>query len=270
LKLDALITTLSNNLWFNNWIARKMIISPGMVNKLALFSGIPEEDKKAMLVAGHIRNITRGHTLFLHGESVAYFYIVISGAIQLFRVNQAGNEKTISLVEPGQTICEDEILNTSAVHRLNAKAVENTVLIQFTSAWLRENVRKYNCLAFNLLNLMADHSHEFEVEAEQQATMSSAQLVACFLQKLCVLHKLDPAGYGLPYSKTLIASRLGMELETFSRALTKLRQHGIIIKGSRVSINNPSLLRQYVCNFCSIADECPTYKAIHGICNSED
>lgn len=243
-----------------------MIVLPEMVNKLTLFSGIPEADKKTMLEAGHIRNIRRGHTLFLHGEPVAYFYIVIGGTIQLFRVNQGGDEKTISLIEPGQTICEDEILNASGAHRLNAKAVEDTVLIQFASSWLRDNARKYTSLAFNLLNLMADHSHEFEVEAEQQATMSAAQLVACFLQKLCVLHKLDPRGYKLPYSKTLIASRLGMELETFSRALTKLRQHGITIKGSRVSINNPSLLRQYVCNSCSITDECPAYKAIHGIC----
>lgn len=76
---------------------------------------------------------------------------------------------------------------------------------------------------------MAERAHIAEVEAEHQATMSAAQLVACFMQRLCVLYNFDPKGFDLPYSKTLIASRLGMELETFSRTLAKLKEHGIAV-----------------------------------------
>ena len=44
----------------------------------------------------------------------------------------------------------------------------------------------------------------------------------------------DVHGFTLPFKKSLIASRLGMELETLSRALPKLKEHGITVKGSQV------------------------------------
>lgn len=94
----------------------------------------------------------------------------------------------------------------------------------------------------------------------QQATMSAAQLVACFIQRLCVLYDFDPKGFDLPYSKTLIASRLGMELETFSRTLAKLKVNGIMVEGNRVTIHDLERIGQYVCGFCSISGECATHE----------
>lgn len=101
-----------------------------------------------------------------------------------------------------------------------------------------------------------------EVEAEHQATMSAAQLVACFMQRLCVLHNFNPKSFELPYSKTLIASLLGMELETFSRTLGKLKEHGITVNGNKVAITDLARVEQYVCGFCSISGDCATHQAL--------
>jgi CRP-like cAMP-binding protein len=92
--------------------------------------------------------------------------------------------------------------------------------------------------------------------------MSAAQLVACFMQRLCVLYDFNPESFDLPYSKTLIASRLGMELETFSRTLNKLKEHGISVNGNRVMITDLARISEYVCSFCSIADDCATHQAM--------
>jgi CRP-like cAMP-binding protein len=72
-------------------------------------------------------------------------------------------------------------------------------------------------------------------EMERQVTMTAPQILAHFLRQICDSHGLDPRGFALPYKKSLIASRLGMELETLSRAWPKLKDHGIIVKGSYVS-----------------------------------
>jgi hypothetical protein len=109
---------------------------------------------------------------------------------------------------------------------------------------------------------MAERTHIAEVEAEHQATMSAAQLVACFLQRLCVLYSFTPSGFDLPYSKTLIASRLGMELETFSRTLNKLKEHGILVEGNHVKITDLAKIGEYVCGACSISGECTTHQAM--------
>lgn len=229
---------------------------------MPLFSGLTEQDKDLLIKGGRIRRCARGQMLFAHGAPVTHFYVIVSGTIQLFRASPDGNEKTVNVLKAGQTMCESEIMDSCRSHRVNAVPVEDSVVLEFPVGWLKDTAQKYNAFALNLLSLIAQQAHTAEVEAEHQATMSAAQLVACFLQRLCVLYDFNPQGFNLPYSKTLIASRLGMELETFSRTVAKLKEHGITVDGGYVKINDLSRIEQYVCNFCSIADDCPTHQAM--------
>ncbi|MBN8530900.1 MAG: Crp/Fnr family transcriptional regulator [Alphaproteobacteria bacterium] len=238
------------------------MIVPEIIRTLPLFSGLTEQERDTLLAGGHLRSCARGQTLFQHGEPVAHFYILISGTIQLFRVNAEGNEKTVNVLKSGQTLCESEIMDSCRHHRVTAKAVDDCSIMEFSVTWLKDTAKKHTPFALNLLSLIAQQSHLAEVEAEHQATMSATQLVACFLQRMCVLYDFDPAGFDLPYSKTLIASRLGIELETFSRTLSKLRENGITVKGNSVVIHDLQRIEDFVCGFCSIAEDCPTHQAL--------
>ena len=65
---------------------------------------------------------------------------------------------------------------------------------------------------------MARHLHRLVLQVEQLTSRSSVERVADFLLHLC------PPGAGraeveLPLDKSLIAARLGMQPETFSRSL---------------------------------------------------
>lgn len=240
-------------------------IAPEIIKGMPLFSGLTEQDRDALIRGGRIRHCPKGEMLFAHGEPVTHFYIVIIGTFQLFRTNADGQEKTIEVVKAGQTMCKAEILDSCRAHRTNALPVEDSAVMEFPVGWLKESARKNSIFALNLLSRIAHQTHLAEVEAEHQATMSAAQLVACFLQQLCVLYHFDPKGFELPYSKTLIASRLGMELETFSRTLNKLKEHGITVEGNKVSIHDLSRIEHYVCGICSIADDCETHQAMDKI-----
>ncbi len=50
----------------------------------------------------------------------------------------------------------------------------------------------------------------------------------------------------LPYEKALIASRLGMQPESFSRALKQLRPLGVEVRGDDVTISDIKALAAYV------------------------
>jgi CRP/FNR family transcriptional regulator, dissimilatory nitrate respiration regulator len=237
-------------------------ISYDVVRTLPLFSGVTEQDKDALIKSGRLRHAPRGQMLFTHGEPVTHFYIIVSGTIQLFRATADGKEKTIDVLKASQTMCESEIMDSCSHHRVNAIPVEDSVVMEFPVEWLKETAKKQSAFALNLLSLIANQAHLAEVEAEHQAAMSAAQLVACFLQRLCVLYDFNPKAFDLPYSKTLIASRLGMELETFSRTVAKLKEHGIIVEGTKVSIHDIARIEHYVCGFCSVSEDCATHKAM--------
>lgn len=238
------------------------IVAPESTRGMALFSGLSEQEKDSLIKGGRLRQVPRGQMLFAHGDPVTHFYVIVSGKMQLFRATQDGHEKTIAVVKAGQTLCEDEIMDSCHNHRANAVAVENAAVLEFPAAWLKEAAKKHSAFALNLLSLLSQRAHMAELEAEHQATMSTAQMVACFMQRLCVLYGFDPQGFDLPYSKTLIASRIGMELETFSRTLAKLKEHGIFIQGNRVKITDLDKVSEYVCGMCSISGDCATHQAM--------
>jgi CRP-like cAMP-binding protein len=238
------------------------IIAPESTRGIALFSGLTEQEKDSLVKGGRLRQVPRGQMLFAHGDTVTHFYVIINGTMQLFRATPDGHEKTIEVAKAGQTLCEDEIMDSCHGHRTNAVAVEDAAVFEFPVSWLKDMAKKHSAFALNLLSLISQRAHMAEVEAEHQATMSAAQLVACFMQRLCVLYSFNPKGFDLPYSKTLIASRLGMELETFSRTLAKLKEHGITVEGNHVQITDLGKIGEYVCGMCSISGECATHQAM--------
>ncbi len=237
-------------------------LSPDILKTLPLFSGLTEQEKDILLKAGHIRHFMKGEHLFLHGDPIRYFYIICNGTVQLFRENPGGREKTTDVRIKGQTISKTEIFDAVRVHQVNAIAADDVVVMEFPMVWLKESAKKHSAFALNLLSAISRNAREAEIEAEHQATMSSAQLVACFIQRVCILHDFNPCGFELPYSKTLIASRLGMELETFSRTLSKLKEHGITVNGTHVAIHDLGGIDRYVCANCSVAEDCQTHQVI--------
>ena len=232
------------------------------VRMLSLFDGIADHEKDALLKEGRLHKCARGQMLYAQGDKVTHFYIIVSGTMQLFRTTPDGQGKTLYLLKQGQTFGQNEIMDGCSRHRVNTVAIEDSVLMEFPITWLKETSRKNSTFALNLLSLISQQVHWAELEAEHQASMSAPQLVACFLQRLCVLYGFDPKNFELPYSKSLIASRLGMELETLSRALSKLKDQGIKVEGTHVAIHDLKLIEHYVCDFCSISGDCVTHQAM--------
>ena len=245
------------------------VIFPDEVKNSALFAGLTEQDKNALLSGGKIRKIPKGQMIYVHTYPVTSFYIISDGTIKLFRESTDGHEKTTDVLTVGHTMCEKEFFDPSCVHRVNAEAITDAVLMEFPVSWLRENAKKHPIFALNLLSAISRDVHIAEIEAEHLATMSAAQLVACFLQRMCILYNFNPEEFELPYSKGLIASRLGMEIETFSRTLLKLRDNGVTVVGTKVKFNDLEAIEQYVCGKCSAVEECPTHKAMQKKINDD-
>jgi CRP-like cAMP-binding protein len=240
-----------------------LLASPEKIKDIPLFAGLTEKEKGDLLKEGRLHRYSKGEHLFLHGDPL-HFLVVCRGNIRLFRSDSDGHETTTDIAIPGKTVGKLDIFQGSGKHMVSAQATtDEVVVMEFPITWLRDAVKKYNVLALNVLSAISRYAFMAEVDAEHQATMSAAQLVACLLQRICILHGFDPQGFELPYSKSLIASRLGMELETFSRTLPKLSEHGITVDGNHVSINDLFNIESYVCSQCSISEDCPSHQTLH-------
>jgi CRP-like cAMP-binding protein len=91
---------------------------------------------------------------------------------------------------------------------------------------------------------MSLHLRRLVQQIEHLTVRSSTERLADFLVKLAD-NRNERAILRLPYDKGLIAARLGMQPETLSRALAKLRPLGVETKGSRVTIRDVDALRRH-------------------------
>ena len=145
----------------------------------------------------------------------------------------------------------------SDTYSYNVQAVEDVVLYSLPTSLLKKHIKANNQLAMNMLTSMSAHRLKQHREIEHLNVQNAPQRIGCFLLRLCPLDAEKDVTLHLPYDKTLIASRLGMKPETFSRALAKLKDAtNIIIKGPSVHIDSMQKLIDYTCMHCSTEFPC--------------
>lgn len=238
---------------------------------LPLFHDISEKERDELIRASKTRSFAKDELLFMHGDPLGSFYIVTDGAIRQFRETPDGKEITVGLAVRGDIVGGSHIFESFKAYQWSAVAAENTVVLEFPIFWFRKKIKGHGTLALNMLAALSQDTHRATVDAEHLVTFTAAQRVACFLLRLCALYHFDPKGFDLPYSKTTIASKLGMELETFSRTLQKLKEASVEVKGTQVSIKDLHTLECFMCGHCSISEDCATVDALHerSGCHSE-
>lgn len=235
---------------------------------LPLFRDIPEREKDELLKAGRLRTLKKGEKLFRRGDALNTLYILVEGALRQYRETPDGKEVTLGMVLQGDMADGAQAFEQFDSYQWSTIAAEDSILLEYPAFWFREKVKSHNQLALNLIVAMSKQANITAIAAEQRITFSAAQRVACFLLRTCAIHSFNPKDFELPYSKGTIASALGMELETFSRTLQKLRDVGVAVQKARVTIKDVHALECFICDHCSLAGECETITTLEKSCPS--
>lgn len=221
-----------------------------------LFANLTSDSLLAFIHASNVHYMHKNKVIFIQGEKADYFYLIMSGWVKLYRETLNGSEAVVDVLSCGQ-IFGDISLEGHAVEDVTAQVVEDAKIISIPTHILREGIRKHHQLALNLLSMLSHQRRHQAREIEHLHTKNAAERIGCFLLRLCPLNQEEAITINLPYDKTLIASRLGMKPETFSRALGKLKaETNIHIAGSKVHIPVLHHLIRYSCANCSMGFPC--------------
>lgn len=193
-------------------------------------------------VIQHARQVTleTEQLLFRQGDPAERFYLVLRGQIQLFRLSPGGAEKVIELVSPGQTFAEALMFLNAPRYPVNAAALSPAELISLDARDFALMLRDSVDTCFLLLGALSQRLRGLIGEIDNLTLHSATGRLARYLLASI------PAGQQalrLEVRKGVLASRLSIQPETFSRVLKELSQRGIIaVKGSEVIILDRSAL----------------------------
>lgn len=218
----------------------------------AIFRDLPEATLKHFEERSALETYPAKTMLFFQDEPAAWCYLITEGLIKLVRHTNEGEETVLQIIGAGELVAAESIY-TDHKYGYSCQTTAPSQLIKIPTALLEYYITKHPELATNLLKDLARSQSRKDQEIEQLTVQSTAQRLACFLIRL-----IDPIdgqnGHEahLPYDKTLIAARLGMKAETFSRALARLkRDTAIDIDGADVKIPDVGKLIAYTCPACS-------------------
>jgi CRP-like cAMP-binding protein len=231
------------------------------VLNIEFFEGISPESKAKFEKAMVTRPAKKGDIIFLQEDEAKFFYIIKSGWVKLFRETLDGEEAIVDIVTDGHIFGNHALFDESR-YSYNAESLEQTALSQIPLSVLMECMNSDQKLAFNIIKLFTIRQKKQRREIEHLTIQTAPQRIGCFLLRLCKDRSAKNLKLHLPYDKSLIASRLGMKAETFSRALAKLREEvGIEIIGSTVVLSSVNSLAEYTCSACSDSFPCEDVKA---------
>ena len=216
-----------------------------------LFKSLTSAQTHTLLAASHIQNVEKDQLLFLQDEESKCLYLVLSGYIKLFRETAHGAEAILNIAGPGTLFCETALFSHKK-HPFSAQVAQPAEIMTIPYAVIEPLILTDPAFARAMLESMTAARHAQDKEIEHRTLQSTAQRIGCFILRLGRPMATGPQTIQLPYDKTLIAARLGMQPETFSRGLNRLRDDmGLGVQGSVITIPDTQNLHRYCCTGCS-------------------
>jgi CRP-like cAMP-binding protein len=213
------------------------------LSRMPLFNAMSPQELAAIAEGTQERHVDKGDVIFQRGDPCTGFHLVIYGQVKLAAGSASGAEKIIELIGPGHSFGE-ALMFMEKPYIVSATALADTLLLHVSSAAVFAGIEHNPLFARKMLAGLSRRMHGLICDLESYALRSGTQRVIGFLLQD------ETAGEGeqvtLPVSKAVVASRLNLTPEHFSRILADLSAHGLIsVQGRQVTLCAIDGLRQY-------------------------
>lgn len=223
------------------------INSAALLADIPLFNGLAPGEIARLARSCREIELGKGEILFHKGDPCNGFHFVVHGQIKLALTSAQGNEKVVEIIRPGQSFGE-AIMFMDKSHIVFAQALADSLLLHVAKSGINEELERDPGLCRKMLAGMARRLHQLMNDVESYSLLSARQRVIGYLLREV---PVEPENDGarvirLANSKGIVASRLNLTQEHFSRVLHGLSELGlIVIDGRKIHLPDLARLRQY-------------------------
>ena len=208
-----------------------------------LFSGLPDDVLARLVENSQPRTYAKGRMIFQRGDQANFFYVILGGWVKVFRQTPDGDEALLCLFSRGDMFAEAAAFMGTG-YPASAEVVEESRILALDSRRVISTVQEDPSIALNMLASMSRHLHFLVHEVERLKTRTASQRLVEFILNHCRTDS-GPCVVQLPYDKTLIAARLGIQPESLSRLLNRFREFGVTTDQDTVHIEDVARLRDF-------------------------
>lgn len=195
-------------------------------------------------------NLAATETFASEGQPSPGLFLVVHGIIELFTTDDRGQEKVVDFVQAGNTLALETLLTTRSLP-YSARALTDAAVLHIQNDLVATWMDQHPSFARMLLSHVAQRVDYVSNDMLTLRTKKAAARLVCYL--LCHFNKAPRTADGsysldVPFSRSKLASRLGITNSHLSRAIRDLQDNGLIIpQGRGYFIPNVPALSKYVC-----------------------
>lgn len=231
-----------NGLCPESIVSRHRIAPRQFLATLPLFADLSPEQLDLLAQATIELHVPRGRVVVERGESCSGLHTVIYGDVKLSIVSSEGEEKVVELIGPGQSFGEAPLF-MERPYMTQAETLADSMLLHISKHAIHAQIERNPGFSRRLLASMSRRLHGLISYVESYTLRSGSQRIVSYLLKD------DPpqgAQVTLAARKKMIASRLSLSPEYFSRVLHDMARRGMVgIAGRSITILDIERLRAY-------------------------
>lgn len=215
-----------------------------LLREIPLFAGLAPLVLGELAAEGEVLELPAQQRLFGIGEPIRSAHILVAGSIKRCTLLSAEVEKMLELVRPGQLFALSEVFSSARTYASFAQTVTPSIVVALPLARLIAIAGTHSALGLRLLETIAQRHYATEFEVVAHHALSGTQRVLDYLLHLAGDRRgiAGETTVQLDASKRLIAARLDMTPETFSRTLRQLSSDGlIVVSGRAIHIQNATV-----------------------------
>ncbi|MGG7212412.1 Crp/Fnr family transcriptional regulator [Clostridium nigeriense] len=217
------------------------------LNKMELFDKLSEETKEALSEFGETKCYLKGSHIFMDKEKVNKIYIVYTGKVALYKLNEYAHKKVIFILSNGAII--NAVVLDDLASSINCEIFEKAEILSFEKERFEELMRSDFELTKLVISSLTIKVRRLYRQLKNSTPIKVEKRVAAKLWKLS-------KDYGIKVEKgilidlnisiTYLADMFGTPRETISRALKILQENDLIIfENKRIIIKDKDNLSKF-------------------------
>lgn len=199
----------------------------------------------------------KGTFLFREGQEAKEMFIILSGKVQISKMNAEGKELYLRLCNKNDIVGELTLFTVGPRYLFNARVVEEGEAAAINIENLEQTLFNNSQLAYQFLKWMNDHIRKTITKFRDLVLHGKKGALYSTLIRLSNsygIQKDDGIHINVPITNQDLANYCGTARESVSRMLGELRDEGIIsIHRKRIIIHDLLYLKQEIdCENCPI------------------
>jgi CRP/FNR family transcriptional regulator, dissimilatory nitrate respiration regulator len=214
------------------------------IGRSALFKSLAPAVISRLAEAAKNLSPRRGAQIYRRGERCSGVYIVMSGRIMLSVSVAPDANKVTGLIGPGGHFGLAAAI-LGAPQAVSAEALSDSTLLLIPRAVLLECAADNAAFGLQIATILSHEQAVLTDDIEAASLRSGRQRVAGYLLEIAGSNGAQARPFALPAKKSIIASRLSLTPEYFSRMLHELIVTGsILVEGRQVTVLNRARLQE--------------------------